>query len=470
MVGLRQIRKMVTLSLLVSVAGLQARGQGIVAPAAGPINQSMAGASVAAPVDLGSSYWNPANLSGLEQNEFLLGSNLIFPSIHYSGSIPAGAIAPNTPPQNRFGTSRSDSGVGTGLAVGLSFKLREDSPLTAGMLVTGLVGGNVNFPGSFTTPTLGPRRPPQYFGFGSVYANTALLGIHPMLSAQVSDRLAIGMGPVITTGTAQFNPAFFAPGPPDEFGVTTFPAATNQRPFWGAGFQLGALYELNENWNVGFSYKSKIWQERWSYNSAFPDLSPRRIGLQADVPSIYSLGVAYKGIERALIDVDVRYFDYDNAALWGQSVPDGGLGWGSIWSVATGAQYELTERVTLRGGYLYNMNPVPDVATLFNIQAPAITQHTLSLGMSMKLTESITSTLGWSHSFRNTIEGPIAQIPQSGARLDAQIDQIFLGFNVQYGGVKKNAGNSCQCGNGIRSSPGRLFPVGVPSLAVLKAT
>jgi len=64
--------------------------QGIIAPTAGPINSSMAGASVAAPVDFGGSYWNPAILSGLPRNEFLLGSQLLIPSMHMTSSLPAG--------------------------------------------------------------------------------------------------------------------------------------------------------------------------------------------------------------------------------------------------------------------------------------------------------------------------------------------------------------------------------------------
>ena len=204
------------------------------------------------------------------------------------------------PPQSRYGTSRSDSGVPTNLAVGASFKLDPESAMTMGLLINGVVGGNVNFAGSFTTPTLGPRQPPNYFGLGPVFANTALLSIKPMASYRFSDRLSFAAAPVITTGTVQFNPAFFAPGPPDQFGVDTFPSATNSRPFWGGGFELGLFYELNDAWNVGFSYKSPVWQEKWSYNSYNPDLSPRTISTQADVPAIYSWGVAYKGIDRLL--------------------------------------------------------------------------------------------------------------------------------------------------------------------------
>src|SRR5262245_65053130 len=96
-------------------------GQGIIIPSAGPINSAMAGASTAAPVDFGASYWNPAILSGLENQEFLLGSALLFPSVHLQSSLPAGSIGGLFPPTNRFGTVRSDSGVAPSLATGFAF-------------------------------------------------------------------------------------------------------------------------------------------------------------------------------------------------------------------------------------------------------------------------------------------------------------------------------------------------------------
>src|ERR1700733_9096757 len=92
-----------------------AAGQGIIVPSAGPINSAMAGASTAAPVDFGASYWNPAILSALEP-EFMLGSALNFPSLHLQSSIAAGSIGGVFPTTSRFGEARSNSGVAPGLA------------------------------------------------------------------------------------------------------------------------------------------------------------------------------------------------------------------------------------------------------------------------------------------------------------------------------------------------------------------
>ena len=84
----------------------------------------------------------------------------------------------------------------------------------------------------------------------------------------------------------------------------------------------------------------------------------RTIGIQAGLPEILSWGVAYKGFERTLIDVDLRYIDYANTPLFGTKVVDGGLGWQSVFAVAMGIQYKATDKLSLLGGYLYNTNPV----------------------------------------------------------------------------------------------------------------
>jgi len=435
---MRAILLIVCSAIVLGTLTSEVDGQGLIVPSAGPINSSMAGASTAAPVDFGGSYWNPAIISALEDQEVLIGSALGFSSIHLQSGLAADSVGGIFPPTNRYGEARSDSGVGAGLATGFSFRFAEDSPLTLGLGVFGLVGGGVNFAGSYSTPILTPRQSPNFFGVGPIFSSVSLLSIAPMASLQLTDRLAIGGGPIITAGTPSFNPAFFAAGPKDQYGLPTFPAATNARPYWGAGFQVGLFYELNDNWNLGFSYKSPVWQERWDFNAAYPNLAPRRIGIQASLPEIISWGVAYKGLPNTLIDLDLRYFDYADTELFGQKVVDGGLGWRSVFAVALGAQYKATERLTLRAGYLYNTNPIRGVTTLFNVQAPGIIQNTFTLGASYQLTENVTASLAWMHGFRNDIQGPILQIPGSTVRLDAQVDTLWFGVNIKFGALKKN--------------------------------
>ena len=429
----------VTLGVILCLAwSSRVTGQGLVIPTAGPINSSMAGASTAAPIDFGSSYWNPATISGLDRSEFLLGSALIIPSIHLRTTLPAGSIGP-FPAMNRSGISRSNGGVASNLATGTAFRLSDDSPWTFGIGIFGLAGGGVNFGGSGSQPLLTPRNPPRTFGVGPIYSSLSTLEITPIASYQATKNLAIAAGPIITATGASFAPAFFAPNPRDQFGLQGFPNATNYRPFWGGGFQAGLFYRINTDWNFGFSYKSPIYQERWSYNASSPTGSARYIGVQAGLPEIISWGVAYKGLPNTLIDVDLRYFDYKDAPLFGRSVKDGGLGWRSVFAVATGVQYQLSEKITLRAGYLYNTNPIPSTATLFNIQAPGITTNTLSFGASYHLTADITTTAAWVHGFRNSIQGGVEQLPGASTRLDTQTDSLVVGLNIQFGRMRKVA-------------------------------
>ena len=282
-------------------AGLatSARGQGIIVPSAGPINSAMAGASTAAPVDFGGSYWNPAILSGLDEQEFLLGSALAFPSIHLQSSLAAGSVGGVFPPTNRFGEARSDSGVAAGLATGFSFRMTDDSPLTLGLGIFGLVGGGVNFPGAYQAPILTPRQPPNYFGVGPIYANLSLLGDQP-------DGLVAGHRPTghrrrsdHHRGHAELQSGLLRAGPEGRPRVADVSRRRPTRDPTGApGSRSGLLYELNDNWNLGFSYKSPVWQERWDFNAATPTLAPRRIGIQASLPGDLLLGRRLQGAAR----------------------------------------------------------------------------------------------------------------------------------------------------------------------------
>src|SRR5207237_1051449 len=97
---------------------------------------------------------------------------------------------------------------------------------------------------------------------------------------------------------------------------------------------------------------------------------PRTLVLNATLPAIYSWGVGYRPIDRLLLACDLRYFDYAHTDLFGTRLVDGGLGWRGVFAASFGSRYQLTDKLALSGGYVYNDNPIPSVGTLFNVQAP----------------------------------------------------------------------------------------------------
>jgi long-chain fatty acid transport protein len=174
-----------------------------------------------------------------------------------------------------------------------------------------------------------------------------------------------------------------------------------------------------------------------------PQGRPRTDTFHADYPMIISTGVAYSGFERWLLAADVRYIDYRNTAGFRETgfAPNGalqGLGWRSIVAVSVGAQYRMTDRLALRGGYSFNQDPVPSELASVNIASAVIPEHTIYAGLTFRVSEALLLSATYLHVFDNAIEGPLLtpQGPVSGTTVRDQVsgaDAFILGLTVQFG-------------------------------------
>ncbi|HEX4149622.1 MAG TPA: outer membrane protein transport protein, partial [Pirellulales bacterium] len=158
--------------------------------------------------------------------------------------------------------------------------------------------------------------------------------------------------------------------------------------------------------------KSPQWFEPMRINSQNQAGQPTVSKVDFQLPMVVSFGTAYTGIDRLTVDCDLRYFDYGGARGFGQSgfQSNGavaGLGWNSVFGLALGAQYLLTDRFTVRMGYSYNANPIPAALTEFNIASSLIYQHILSVGFSAKIAPNVLANLAYSHAFQNSNTGPL---------------------------------------------------------------
>ncbi|MCY2992938.1 MAG: outer membrane protein transport protein, partial [Planctomycetota bacterium] len=392
--------------------------QGIVIPGVGPINRSMGGAAVAAPLDAaGAIQWNPATLSGLETSEAVLGVELLYLSTYVSSTV-VGVGS---------GENRSDSGVSPLPTVAISLH-NEESPWTLGLGLFSIGGFGVNYPASLTNPVLAPR---TLHGAGNVYSRLQVLQLVPTAALQVNERLSVGFAPTVSMADAALDPGAVASG---------YIPATHGRVNWGLGFQAGMYYVTDSCWHFGLSYKSPQWFETFNFNSttALPGDAPHLVQLNIDYPSITSLGMAYYGVPGLIWDVDLRYVDYAQARLFGGAPGfdfNGnltGLGWRSVFSVATGVQYQWTEALSLRLGYVYTDNPIPANLTAINIAAPAIYQHILSMGATLRVTCRTSFSLAYLHAFESAIEGPLPGPPPGIVGTRQYIDAMVAGMEVKF--------------------------------------
>lgn len=442
---LATLAKRVTLSICaMGFTASSVSADGFLINGSGPINRSMGGTAVAAPLDgIGSLYWNPATSSALP-NSMDFGLEILMPRTTVSSTLPANLFGPGVPPVAINGSTRDDNGVFPMPSVGLIYR-PDDSLLTFGLGAFPVGGFGVNYSSSLgTNPIL--TAPP--LGLGAVFTEFQVLQITPTVAAKITDRLSIGIGPIVDVALLRTDPGFFfAPDDANGDGAFTYPRATHTRTTWGGGFQVGAYFTLDNGWQFGASYKSPQWFENFQYQSADELGLPRPLTLELEFPPIYSLGIGYSGFERWLFAIDFRYVDFEHVDRLRNSGFDAtgavrGLGWRSTFGLSAGAQFELTECISLRGGYSFCENPIPDEQSTFNVPSPLVSQHILYVGASCRVTQALTFSVAYAHAFENSIEGelvtPFGAIPGSSVRNSTTVDTVIVGATVRFGGCGAN--------------------------------
>jgi len=426
------------LSLLLLLAtGIMPRpaaGQGILTSASGPINRSMGGAAVAAPLDaIGAIRWNPATLSALPTSELGFGADLIFPLISVDSSIDGLAS----------GSTDSASGVSALPNIGWSHKL-DDSPITIGLGMLGIAGFKSNYPASLTNPILFPQSntPGIPGGFGRIFSSAQFLDLSPTVSIALSDSFSIGISPNLTLGEVVADPlSITAPNDADGSGAPRYPSGRGTQMAWGAGAQIGAYYIVNPAWRIGASLKTPTWMQRFEYQTEDELGRPQVASFHWDLPLIVSTGVSYAGIESTLIALDMRYIDYQSTSGLGDTGfnADGslrGLGWHGVLGLSLGVQRQITDALIIRGGYTFNQNPIPDELTAVNIGSALHYQHQVALGGSYLLTKNVSLNTAYSFFFPHDITGPIitpaGTIPNSSVTSTESVHVGSMGITVSY--------------------------------------
>lgn len=427
-----------TLGVVVQAAPAQF---GLVLSGTGPVNRSMGGAAVAAPLDAnGALYWNPATIGSLSSLEMEMGAEFLLPQVRLNSSVPAGAFGPGIPAVPLGGTTQSDNGVAPVPTMGFVYRPEGSSfAYGAGLLLVG--GFSVNYPASLSNP-INTAQAPDGVGLGPISADLQVFQFVPTVSWEMLPGLHLGFAPTVNLVRLTADPLFLtAPDDGNGDGFFRYPGGTHTSYSWGGGFQVGVYYDSPAGWSLGASLKSPQWLERFRFQTTDERGRPRSVRTHFDYPLMASLGVAYRGLERWTFAADVRYIDYRNTAGFDRTgfAPDGsvrGLGWDSVYALALGSQFQATDRLSLRLGYTFNSNPIDDSITLFNVASPLILMHTLYLGGSWCVNEALVLSAAYAHAFRNSVEGdyltPLGAVPGSSVRSELSADSLMLGVTVKF--------------------------------------
>lgn len=397
--------------------------QGIALRGVGSVNESMAGAGTAAPLSAaGAIHWNPASLADFDHNQAEMGLGLILPDSRVESTVGLAT-----------GASRSEAGVSPLPTMALVMKTK-DPRLTLGVGVFAIAGFKLNYEASTTNPILMPQGALGLLPtFGRVNTGAEFFQVAPTVSYALSDSLAIGFAPTLTVAKIEIEPLLIAA--PSAAG---YPTGSGTRYHFGGGGQVGLYYKPNRCFAAGVTVKSEQYFEDFRFRATDNATGlPVRATTDFEYPLIISAGTSFRPNDFTLIAADVRYFDYENADGFGPQGlnPNGslaGLGWESVIAVALGIERRVNQCLTVRGGYVWNDNPIRSEDVFFNAGSPLNVQHVASLGFSCRLTDNVTVNTTYLHGFDQASSGPYAGLPGTDVTIRTAAYLVSSGFTISF--------------------------------------
>ncbi len=396
--------------------------------------KGLAGAGTALSQDSMAAATNPAGMAFIG-SRLDIGAALFSPSPR-SYTVTGTPVAPGLPPPSPpFGsfvnatpgqTVESDSDFFLIPHFGYNHELGNDS--TVGVSVYGNGGMNTNYSAAKTPGGAG------LFGDGDVGVNLEQLFINVNFAKKLNDKHAFGAGLILA------GQRFSAKGISSFAPLSTDPSnlAQNRHSYsYGAGLKLGYQGEVTKGIRVGVSYQSKISMGEFDeYRGLFAENG------DFDIPSTYNIGISFDVGSSGVIVADIQQINYTDVAAISNPVANamappsaggscnpgfpgnptnptppgqgagclggsngGGFGWEDMTVYKIGYQFDVSEKHTVRLGYSFTDQPIPQSETMFNILAPAVIEQHFTAGWTMKIGTDQELNLAGMYAPSNSVKG-----------------------------------------------------------------
>lgn len=238
-------------------------------------------------------------------------------------------------------------------------------------------------------PSDGPTR------YSSIKSVIGTASINPTLAVELRPSLSLAVGVDYMLARSVSDTAV------DQSAVGAGDARTHIKTDGdGWGYNLGLLFRPGEAWRVGLAYRSDIRVGQTGtleVSGIAPALQPLFGGASYqtavsgtnDFPQVADLGVSYRPTRRWVIDADVEWTGWSSfkrAQLdLANEVPAAGLtdisipqDWHDIWYYKVGADFQVSDRLSLRAGYVFANSQVPEET--LTAATPDAEQHNISIG------------------------------------------------------------------------------------------
>ncbi|MEZ5998171.1 MAG: outer membrane protein transport protein, partial [Hyphomonas sp.] len=381
----------------------------------GARQSALAGAGVADSSDAMALSLNPAGLTDVG-NEMQLGLSLFSPVRSFTGSGGPG-FTPN---------GEVESGSEYFPVPNFAYSRRIGEKSAFGIAAYGNGGMNTSYP-NITNPACGPGS--GVFCGGSLGVNLNQLFIAAGYATELSDNFSVGISPIFALQ------AFEANGLVAFSGISSDPThLTNNETEYSKGFGLrvGAQWDVSENFRVAGAYQTEFDMSEFDdYAGLFAD------GGSFNIPSTYTLGMAYDVSPAMTVMFDYRHISYEDVPAVANStmaqMPLGaaggpGFSWKDVDAYKLAAEWKTTDAWTWRAGVAINNNPIGGSDVTLNILAPGVQEQHYTAGFTYDLDESNGLDFAFMYSPESSVSGIeiTPQGPNPGHTIELQMHQFQL--------------------------------------------
>ncbi|MDH6343235.1 long-chain fatty acid transport protein [Parabacteroides sp. PFB2-12] len=256
--------------------------------------------------------------------------------------------------------------------------------------------------------------------------------IQPTLSWKITDRLSIGAGAMIMFGDFELSRALVTSGDlgllamqnpalqplADKYkDITPVAVTLGGNAGVKVGYNLGAMFDITDQWTVGVSYRSKVdmavgegtAQVQYAnetelkpiLGAGIPALDQGTFEAALPLPSNLNVGVTYKPNARLLLSGEVQFVgweaydelnvEFTQGAIKGYNI-NAKKDYQNTRIYRLGGQYAATDRFDLRLGAYYDESPVKD--DYLNPETPSMDKLGVTAGMSFRPLQSLSIDLG----------------------------------------------------------------------------
>ncbi|WP_066830352.1 OmpP1/FadL family transporter [Rufibacter ruber] len=340
-------------------------------------------------LDQSSIFFNPGALARLRQNGVQVGISALTSKIAYREPSPG------------ISEARTDNPMGTPFQVYASYGAAE-SPWRFGIGVYTPYGSTVTWGNAWQ----------GRFGLNELTLKTIF--IQPTVSYQITDKIGIGAGLVISTGSVNLQrsiPLIDASGREGHIEL-------DGKAKTALGFNVGILVQPIEKLSIGLTYRSEIdaTVEGGDVTFITPGAAPVAAQFTANqfdatlpLPDNITLGIGIMPTDKLTIGIDVQRvgwgaykslrFDFNGRV--GQAPPvettvsDAPRNYKDAYIYRIGAQYKVSDMLTVRAGGYYDQTPVR--TGYLTPETPDADSRSVSAGLTLAVSEKVDLDLSFSY-------------------------------------------------------------------------